>query len=128
MAQLLFIVSRAELRAYTFIRHAFAAERRDVAVILDRRRSLGPPPTERRHMERRHRDVTSELQSPGWAVVKRLGNPMAPDAIRCVEPGCQEEGVVGLNGAWLCLTHFDIRFAAMKASHARPSRASHSQP
>ena len=79
-------------------------------------------------MERRQLDVTPELQSPGWATVRRVGNPMTLDAIRCVEPGCQEEGVVGLNGAWLCLTHFDIRFAAMKASHARPSGASHSQP
>jgi|SRR5215510_634496 len=128
MGQLLFIVSRAELRAYTVIRHAFAAESGDVAVILDRRRSPGPPPTERRPVERRHRDVTSELQSPGWAVVRRAGNPMALDPLRCVEPRCQEEGVVGLNGAWLCLTHFDIRFEATKASRARPGRASRAQP
>ena len=133
MAQLLFIVSRAELSAYTFIRHLFSDERRDVTVMLDRRggerrRSQGSPPTERRHMERRDCDVTSELRSPGWAVVRRVGHPATLDAIRCVEPGCQKEGVVGLNGAWLCLTHFDIRFAAMKASHARPSGASHSQP
>jgi len=40
---------------------------------------------------------------------------MTPDATRCVESGCPEEGVVGLNGAWLCLMHFDIRFTAMKA-------------
>jgi hypothetical protein len=31
---------------------------------------------------------------------------MTPDATRCVGPNCQEEGVVGVNGAWLCLTHF----------------------
>jgi len=132
MEQFLFIVSRTELKAYTYVRHVFAGEPRDVTVMLDRRecerrRSQGPPPTERRHMERRQLDVTPELQSPGWAAARRVGNPMTLDAIHCVEPGCQEEGVVGLNGAWLCLTHFDIRFAAMKASHARPSRAPHSR-
>ena len=119
MAQLLFIVSRTELRAYTIIQQVFADERRNVTVILDRRgcerrRSQGPPSAERRRIERRHRDVTSELQSSGWAVVRRVGNPVTLDAIRCVEPDCQEEGVVGLNGALLCLTHFDIRFEAMK--------------
>jgi hypothetical protein len=31
---------------------------------------------------------------------------MTPDATRCVGPSCQEEGVFGLNGAWLCLRHF----------------------
>jgi len=117
MADLLFVVSRTDPKQYFYLEHAFADESRDV--VLDRRtgerrRSQRPLPTERRHMERRHRDVTRELQSSGWALVRRMGNPMPPDATRCVEPGCQEEGVVGLNGAWLCLTHFDIRFAAMK--------------
>jgi len=46
---------------------------------------------------------------------------MTSDTTRCVEPGCQEERVVGLNGAWLCLTHFDIRFAAMQAEVGRSS-------
>jgi len=72
-------------------------------------------------MDRRHRDVTWDLQSSGWAVVRRGGKLMTPDAVRCVESGCQEEGVVGLNGAWLCLTHFDIRFTAMKALLHRAS-------
>ena len=74
-------------------------------------------------MDRRHRDVTWELQSSGWAVVRRGGNLMTPDAARCVESGCQEEGVVGLNGAWLCLTHFDIRFAARNTLLAPASSA-----
>jgi hypothetical protein len=130
MADLVFIVSRTEPKTYGYIKHIFADENRDVRVILDRRgrerrRGQRALPTERRHMERRHRDVTEELQSSGWAVVRRVGNPMTPDATRCVEPGCQEEGVVGLNGAWLCLTHFDIRFAATKAplDQASSSRA-----
>ena len=126
MAQFLFIVSCTELKAYTFVRHVFAGARRDVTVILDRRgrerrRSQGPRPTERRHMERRQLDVTSELESPGWAAVRRVGNPTTLDAIRCVEPGCQEEGAVGLNGAWLCLSHFDTRFATTQAALGRGS-------
>src|SRR5262249_57563859 len=104
MAQFLFIVSCTELKAYTFVRHVFAGARRDVTVILDRRgcerrRSQGPPPTERRHMERRQLDVTSELQSPGWATVRRVGNPMPPDAILCVEPRSQAELVLCRNCA-----------------------------
>jgi hypothetical protein len=118
MADLVFIVSRTDPKQYQYLKHEFADESRDV--VLDRRagerrRSQRPLPTERRHVDRRHRDVTWELQSSGWAVVRREGNLMTPDAVRCVESGCQEEGVVGLNGAWLCLTHFDIRFAARKA-------------
>jgi len=122
MADWVFIVSRTDPKQYQYLKHEFANESMDV--VLDRRagerrRRQRPLPTERRHMDRRHRDVTWELQSSGWAVVR--GNLMTPDAARCVESGCREEGVVGLNGAWLCLTHFDIRFAAMKAPLAQAS-------
>ena len=132
MADLVFIVSRTEPKTYRYIQHVFAGESSDVGVILDRReherrRSRRSPPTERRHEERRHRDVTGELQSSGWAVARRAGSPMLPDASRCVERGCQEEGVVVLNGAWLCLTHFDIRFAARKALLA-PASSSRAAP
>jgi hypothetical protein len=132
MADLVFIVSRNEPKRYLYLKHECADENSDV--VLDRRagerrRSQRPLPTERRHMQRRHRDVTWELLSSGWAVARRGGNPrrgghpMPPDAARCVESGCQKEGVVGLNGAWLCLTHFDIRFAARKALLAPASSA-----
>jgi hypothetical protein len=130
MADLVVIVSRTDPKQNRYLTHEFADESRDV--VLDRRagerrRSQRPLPTERRHMDRRHRDVTWELQSSGWAVVRRGGNLMTPDAARCVESGCQEEGVVGLNGAWLCLTHFDIRFAARKALLA-PASSSRAAP
>ncbi len=123
---LLFIVSRTEPETYTEIRDVFADENRDVRVILDRRgrerrRSETTVRTERRYTERRLRDVTWELRSSGWAVVRRERNPLTADATRCVEPDCREEGVVGLNGAWLCLTHFDIRFVAMKPLLGRAS-------
>jgi hypothetical protein len=117
---LLFIVSRTEPKTYTEIRDVFADENRDVRVILDRRgrerrRGETAVPTERRYTERRLRDVTWDLRSSGWAVVRRERDPLTPDASRCVEPGCREEGVVGLNGAWLCLTHFDIRASSSRA-------------
>jgi len=130
MGDLIFVVSRTARQTYLYLKNAFADESRPVVLdrrTRERRRSQRPIPTERRHSDRRHRDVTGELQSSGWAVVRHVGNRMT-DSARCDEPGCGEEGVVGLNGAWLCLTHFDLRVAAMKASHARPRRASHSRP
>jgi len=123
---LVFIVSRTASKTYMNIKRAFADEETEVRVILDRRererrRSQTLPQADRRHGERRHADVTGELQSTGWAVVRCVRGSMPPDAARCVAPWCQEEGVVGLHGAWLCLAHFDIRFAAMKAASDRAS-------
>ena len=74
MADLLFIVSRTEPKRYMYLRYVYADEGRDV--ILDRRegerrRGRGQPPTERRHVERRHRETTRELQSYGWTLVRR---------------------------------------------------------
>ena len=75
MADLVFIVSRAEPKQYLYLKNVFADESRDV--VLDRRiggerrRSLRLPPVERRHIDRRHRDITRELQSSGWALVRR---------------------------------------------------------
>ena len=74
MADLLFIVSRSEPNRYMYLKHEYADG--DKEVILDRRggdrrRSQKPPPFERRHVERRHRDITGDLQSSGWALVRR---------------------------------------------------------
>ena len=74
MANLVFIVSRTEPKQYLYLKHVFADESKDVVLdrrMSERRRSLRPPPLERRHIDRRHRDVTSELQSSGWALVRR---------------------------------------------------------
>lgn len=125
MADLLFIVSRTEPKTFVDIKHQFANESRYVRVVFDRRgrdrrRSQRPPPTERRHVERRQHDVTRELQSSGWAVVK-----LVEDATRCVQSGCREEGVVGLHGAWLCLAHFESRGGGVTArASSRLSRHS----
>ena len=133
MADWVFIVSRTEPKTYMEIRHVFPDENRDVRVILDRRgrerrRSERAVPTERRYTERRLRDVTWELRSSGWAVVRRDRNQLTPDATRCVEPRCREEGVVGLNGAWLCLTHFDIRFTAIGKTPLDQASSSRADP
>jgi len=74
MADLLFIVSRTEPRQYLYLKHVFGDESRDVVLdrrIGERRQSLTPPPVERRHIDRRQRDITRELQSTGWALVRR---------------------------------------------------------
>ena len=74
MADLLFIVSRTEPKQYLYLKHVFADESRDVVLdrrVSDRRLGLRPPRIERRHIDRRQRDVTRELQSTGWALVRR---------------------------------------------------------
>ncbi len=81
MADLLFIVSRTEPKQYLYLKHVFADESRDVVfdrrIGGERRRSLSPLRVERRHIERRYRDITSELQSSGWALVRRPVTYMA---------------------------------------------------
>jgi hypothetical protein len=74
MAAFLFIVSRTEPKQYFYLKHVYADESRDV--VLDRRggeRRKSPrlPPSERRYVERRSRDITRDLQSSGWALVLR---------------------------------------------------------
>ena len=74
MADLVFIVSPSSPQTYFYIKHAFGDGSRDVIVVFDRRagerrRIQNSPPAERRHVERRRRDVTRELRSADWAVV-----------------------------------------------------------
>ena len=73
MAGLLFVVSRTKPGTYAFMKlvseseHEVILDRRKV----DRRRINQPATPERRHGERRRRDVTTELQKIGWALVPR---------------------------------------------------------
>ena len=82
MADLVFVVSRTEPKQYFYLKHVFADESRDV--VLDRRRgerrrgSFTPPRAERRHIDRRQRDITMELQSTGWSLVRRPTTYRAP--------------------------------------------------
>ena len=74
MADLVFIVSRTEPKQYFYLKHEFADESRDVVLdrrFRERRQSQSPPPVERRHIDRRQRDVTRELRSSGWALARR---------------------------------------------------------
>jgi len=84
MTELVFIVSRSEPKQYLYLKHFYADEHREV--ILDRRagerrRSHRPQPmAERRRWERRHYDITRELESQGWALVRRVRESVA-DAV-----------------------------------------------
>ena len=74
MGELLFIVSRADPKTYTYLKNAMASE--GVAVITDRRngdrrRVHQTTASDRRNGDRRRRDVTADLQIYGWAVVRR---------------------------------------------------------
>jgi hypothetical protein len=74
MSELIFIVSRADAKTYSYLKRTMATA--GVAVIMDRRtgeRRQARPATvpDRRNCERRQQDVTSELRSYGWALVHR---------------------------------------------------------
>jgi len=75
MVGLLFIVSATEPGTYAYVKYGVA--RRSGDVILDRRKQdrrrihQDAAMPERRDGDRRHRDITRELQAFGWAVVHR---------------------------------------------------------
>jgi hypothetical protein len=73
MASLLFIVSRTKPGTYAYMKLVSESER-DVILdrrVGDRRRSHQRATPERRHGERRRRDVMSDLHKSGWALVRR---------------------------------------------------------
>lgn len=58
-----------------YLKHEYADESNEVILDRrggDRRRSQKPPSMERRNVERRRRDITPELRTTGWAVLRRL--------------------------------------------------------
>ena len=72
MADLLFIVSRTKPGTYNYMK--LVSENKDVILDRrngDRRRSHRQATPERRHGERRRRDVMTDLQISGWALVRR---------------------------------------------------------
>ena len=76
MARLLVIVSRKEPSRTTYLKHVFTSE--TVDVILDRRGDEGRrrelrerAATEAPAEDRRQRDIAKDLQTYGWAVVRR---------------------------------------------------------
>jgi hypothetical protein len=78
MARLFIIVSRVEPERRTYLRHVFGNG--TVDVILDRRLEARRQrqelvPAERRLEDRRQRDITKDLQTFGWAVVRSPSTP-----------------------------------------------------
>lgn len=80
---MLFIVAREQPTLYETLLREFGAER-NVAVLYDRRfgerrRQQVTRPDERRRGERRSRpDVDAQLQSLGWALVRRARSAARP--------------------------------------------------
>jgi hypothetical protein len=73
MTRQLLIVSRSQQERYAYLRYVFDSETGDVILdrrVWDRRCRPEPAPAERRFAERRQRDVTSDLQVFGWALVR----------------------------------------------------------
>jgi hypothetical protein len=74
VAAMLLIVSRAEPGRFTYLKHVFGAQ---AEVIYDRRTENRRQPrharaaAERRRIERRQRDVSRDLETSGWALVRR---------------------------------------------------------
>jgi hypothetical protein len=73
MASLLFIVSRTKPGTYSYMK--LVSESEDVVILdrrkVDRRQIHQQAMPERRHRERRRRDVMTDLQTSGWALVRR---------------------------------------------------------
>ena len=73
MAGLLFIVSRTKPGTYTYMK--LVSESEDNVILdrrkVDRRRIHQRATPERRNGERRRRDVMTDLQNSGWALVRR---------------------------------------------------------
>ena len=74
--RMLIIVAHSHQAQYTYLKHAFEKEAMDV--IFDRRAgerrqlvAMDRARSERRGRDRRQRDITKDLQTFGWAVVRR---------------------------------------------------------
>ena len=73
MANLLLIVSRTAPERYAYLKHILGSESVDVTLdrrVEQRRRRQTQVVVERRRAERRQRDITEDLQTLGWAVVR----------------------------------------------------------
>jgi len=76
MRRLVFVVSRDNLEKFEELKREFANEE-IVDVILDRRHADRrvrdvTPELERRHGDRRRREVQPQLQEKGWALIRRF--------------------------------------------------------
>ena len=73
MASPLFIVSRTKPGTYNYMK--LVSQNKDVVILdrrkVDRRQIHQRATPERRNGERRRRDVMTDLQKSGWALVRR---------------------------------------------------------
>ncbi len=74
VGRLLVIVSRAAPGRFTYLKHLYASETVEVIVdrrVRERRQRHQLTVSERRWQGRRRREVTEELDSFGWTLVRR---------------------------------------------------------
>jgi hypothetical protein len=74
MAWLLLVVARSEPARHKYLKHIFASDVIDVIVdrrVDARRQRQEPVAVDKRREERRQRDIAKELETTGWAVVRR---------------------------------------------------------
>ena len=74
MTRQLLIVSRSERERYAYLQYVFDNETGEVILdrrVQDRRGRDEPVSAERRRGDRRQRDITTDLQVFGWALVRR---------------------------------------------------------
>ena len=73
VARLLLIVSRTEPARYTYLKHVFANDIIDVIFdrrVIGRRQRQEPVAADKRRGDRRERDITKDLRTSGWALVR----------------------------------------------------------
>jgi hypothetical protein len=74
VALLLLIVSRSEPSRFTYLEHVFGNETVDVILdrrVEERRRRHVRLAAERRHEDRRQRDIAKDLRGDGWSLLRR---------------------------------------------------------
>ena len=73
MSRLLLVVAREEPRRYAYFKHTYSGDTVDVIVdrrVTDRRRGERAVSSDRRQEDRRRRDLSTDLQTFGWALVR----------------------------------------------------------
>ena len=74
MAAFLIVVSRKQPALYTYLTQVFGRDSGDLILdrrIAERRQRQDRTAADRRRGDRRQRDITTDLQTFGWALVRR---------------------------------------------------------
>jgi hypothetical protein len=73
MSRLLLVVAREEPTRYAYFKHTYSSDTVDVIIdrrAADRRCGERPVSLDRRQTDRRRRDLSTDLQTFGWALVR----------------------------------------------------------